>query len=552
MNKKLIYSALGVLISCSVYAQKNADAVKYSAAVNKDNAYKILSVLASDEYEGRETGKKGAWMAADFIKAHFKKIGLTGPVKGGKDPYFQEIGYSSYELTTSTLNVGGQAKTNLSDYYITPTTVKASGFNMKTDGVLFAGYGIDNAGGYSDYAGKNVAGRVVMIFATGDPSAKPVVADPAQGRRRAPVAGPTAAKIAYLVKNKAAGIIIINPILDNTARLAQMRSFLSGGSPMLKTNARMKSMEESAVVPTVYVSSATANQILASANTTVEAAMASIKENMKPATVEVKVPVSFSAKSKEVPVRAENVLGFLEGSDPKLKHEVLVVTGHYDHIGLVQDPNAKDKVNNGADDDGSGTTGVMIIAEAFMNAKKAGKGPKRSILFMTVVGEEKGLLGSEWYSEHPVFPVANTIADLNTDMIGRVGEPYLGKPDSANYVYSVGSFMLSTDLGNLAEKVNKTYTNMILDYKFDDPKDTERIYYRSDHYNFAKLGIPVIFYYDDMLQQDYHRPGDEVSKINFDLLAKRAHLTYYLAWELANQTNRPVVDKNADGTPKTN
>lgn len=553
MNKKLIYSALGLLISCSVYAQKNPDAVKYSAAVNKDNAYKHLSVLASDEYEGRETGKKGAWMAADYIKAHFKKIGLVGPVKGGKDPYFQEIGYSSYALANSALNISGQAKTSMADFYITPTTVKKGGFNVKTNGILFAGYGIDNTGGYSDYAGQNVAGKVVMIFATGDPSAKPVVADPAQGRRRAPVVGPTAAKIAYLVQHQAAGIIIINPVLDNAARLTpQMKNMLAGGSPMLKTNARMKSMEESAIVPTIYVSSATANQILANANTTVEAAMASIKESMKPATIEVKVPVSFSAMSKEVPVRAENVLGFLEGSDPKLKHEVLVVTGHYDHIGLVQDPNAVDKVNNGADDDGSGTVGVMIIAEAFMNAKKAGKGPKRSILFMTVVGEEKGLLGSEWYSEHPVFPVENTITDLNTDMIGRVGEPYLGKPDSANYVYSVGSFMLSTDLGKLAEKVNNTYTNMILDYKFDDPKDTERIYYRSDHYNFAKLGIPVIFYYDGMLQQDYHRPGDEVSKINFDLLAKRAHLTYYLAWELANGAKRPVVDRNADGTPKTN
>jgi len=137
-------------------------------------------------------------------------------------------------------------------------------------------------------------------------------------------------------------------------------------------------------------------------------------------------------------------------------------------------------------------------------------------------------------------------------MIGRIGEEYLGKPDSANYIYSVGSFMLSTELGKLSEKVNETYTKMILDYKYDDPKDTQRIYYRSDHYNFAKLGIPVIFYYDGMLQQDYHRPGDEVSKINFDLLAKRAHLTFFTAWELANMPKRPVVDKNADGSAKTN
>lgn len=551
MNRKLIYSALGLLVTCSVYAQKNPNAVKYSAAINKENAYKLLSVLASDEFEGRETGKKGAWMAADFIRDHFKKIGLVGPVKGSNDPYFQSIGYSSYELTSGNLQVNGQAKTNLSDFYITPTTVKAGGYNVKANSVVFAGYGLDNADGYSDYAGKDIAGKVVMVFITGDPTVKPP-ATPPTGRRGFRQPGPTAAKIDYLVKHKAAGIILINPLLDNASRMTpQVMNMIRGGAPILKTANRMKRMEDSGIVPVINVSTATANQILAAANTTTEAAAASIKENLKPVTVEVQVPVSFSATSKEVPVRAENVLGFLEGSDPKLKHEVLVITGHYDHIGLVQDPNAVDKVNNGADDDGSGTVGVMLLAEAFVNAKKAGKGPKRSILFMTVVGEEKGLLGSEWYSEHPVFPVANTIANLNTDMIGRIGELYLNTKDSANYIYSVGSFMLSTELGKIAEDVNKTYTNMILDYKYDDPKDPESIYTRSDHYNFAKLGVPVIFYYDGMLQQDYHRPGDEVSKINFDLMSKRAHLTYYVAWELANRATRPVVDKNLDGTPKT-
>jgi len=274
-------------------------------------------------------------------------------------------------------------------------------------------------------------------------------------------------------------------------------------------------------------------------------------ETGKPASQTITVNFTTSAQKVASNPRSENVLGFLEGSDPKLKEEVLVITGHYDHIGLVTDPNATDKVNNGADDDGSGTTGVLLMAEAFSKAKKAGHGPKRSILFMTVVGEEKGLFGSEWYSEHPVFPVANTIADLNTDMIGRIGEDYLGKPDSANYIYSVGSYKLSTELGKISEDINNTYTKMKIDYKFDDPKDPESIYTRSDHYNFAKLGIPVIFYYDGMLLQDYHQPGDEVSKINFDLLTKRAHLTFYTAWELANRANRPVVDKNVDGSPKT-
>jgi Zn-dependent M28 family amino/carboxypeptidase len=299
-------------------------------------------------------------------------------------------------------------------------------------------------------------------------------------------------------------------------------------------------MQSQKGVNVVSVSTATANEILKAGGLTVAALQEQISGTGKPASKLIKTAISASAIKQEVKVRAENVLGFLEGSDPKLKKEILVVTGHYDHIGLTT--SGTDKVNNGADDDGSGTTGVLLIAEAFTKAKKAGKGPKRSILFMTVVGEEKGLLGSEWYSEHPVFPLENTIADLNTDMIGRTGFEYQGKPDSANYIYVIGSDKLSSELRKISETINSTYTKMVLDYKYDDPKDTERIYYRSDHYNFAKHNIPIIFYFDG-LHQDYHKPSDEVSKINFTLLAKRAQLTYYTAWELANRASRPLVDK---------
>jgi len=549
MKKMFLYTGLAAMLSTGAAAQKNPDAVKFSETINKKRGYDHLSILASDEFEGRETGKKGAWMAAEYIKKQFQSFGLKGPVKEGNDPYFQKLGYASLSLSKSVLTVNGQTKESLKDYYITPASVSTNGYDVKASSIIFAGYGLSKDG-FNEYEGMDVAGKVVMIFATGDPTATPTP-PPAPGTRRPTSSvGSQQAKIKYLLDNKAAGVLVINANVDNLD--PRMKNALQNANPFLKTEDRIKAMAASAALPTVVIGTAVANQILATANTNLDAIRTKINDTKKPASLILNVPVAFSAKSVETDVRAENVLGFLEGSDPKLKNEVLVITGHYDHIGLVADPNAKDKVNNGADDDGSGTTGVLLMAEAFSKAKKAGKGPKRSILFMTVVGEEKGLLGSEWYSEHPVFPVENTIADLNTDMIGRIGEEYLGKPDSANYIYSVGSFMLSTELGKLSEKVNETYTKMILDYKYDDPKDTQRIYYRSDHYNFAKLGIPVIFYYDGMLQQDYHRPGDEVSKINFDLLAKRAHLTFFTAWELANMPKRPVVDKNADGSAKTN
>jgi Zn-dependent M28 family amino/carboxypeptidase len=545
MKKNFLYTGVALLLSLSAVAQ-DQNAIKFSKIINKDRGYSHLSIIASDEFEGRETGKKGAWLAAEYIKKQFKSFGLTGPVKEGNDPFFQKIGYFSKTLSKSELSVKGQNKENFKDFYITPNSVNEVGYAIKANEVVFAGYGL-NKEGFNEYEGINVAGKVVMIFATGDPTSKAPA--PAQNGRRAPAgAGSQQAKIKYLMDNKAAGVLVINQSVDNVS--AQMKTFLQNGTTYLKTAERAKSMAAASALPIVTIGTAVANEILAGANTNLDEVKKKITETMKPATVSVNIPVAFNAKSQEVPLRAENVLGFLEGSDPKLKNEVLVLTSHYDHIGMLDDPNAKDKINNGADDDGSGTTGVLLIAEAFANAKKAGKGPKRSILFMTVVGEEKGLLGSEWYAENPVFPIENTIANLNTDMIGRIGEEYLGKPDSANYIYSVGSFKLSTELGKLSETINATYTKMKLDYKYDDPKDPNQIYYRSDHYNFAKLGIPVIFFYDGMLQQDYHKPGDEVDKINFELLAKRAHLTYYTAWELANRPNRVVVDKNSDGSAK--
>lgn len=542
IKKNFLYTGLATLLSLSAVAQ-DQNAIKFSQTITKERGYDHLSILASDEYEGRETGKKGAWMAAEYIKKQFQSFGLKGPVKGGKDPYFQKVGYASISLSKSELSVNGQTKENFKDYYINAATVSAKGYAIKASSIVFAGFGL-NKDDFNDYAGQDVAGKVVMIFNAGDPTAKPAPA-PAPGTRRAPSSvGSLQVKIKYLMDQKAAGVLVIDPSIETMS--PQMKARLQSSNPYLKTEARMKNMAASAVLPVINISLSTANQILGSANTTVDDAKKKMTETLKPATVVLNVPVQFSAASKETDVRAENVLGFLEGSDPKLKNEVLVISSHYDHIGLVSDPNATDKVNNGADDDGSGTTGVLLLAEAFAKAKKAGYGPKRSILFMPVVGEEKGLLGSEWYAEHPIFPIANTIANLNIDMIGRGDD---SRPGNNDFVYIIGSNMLSDDLDRIGKKANADYVNITLDEKYNNRTDPNRFYYRSDHYNFAKFGIPVIFYFNGV-HKDYHQPGDEVSKIDFPMLAKRSQLVYFTAWELANGANRPVVNKNDDGTPK--
>jgi len=245
-----------------------------------------------------------------------------------------------------------------------------------------------------------------------------------------------------------------------------------------------------------------------------------------------KVPSEYMKKrgGEDLP-DSENILAFIEGSEKP--DEIIVISAHYDHVGTQNGV-----VYNGADDDGSGTVAVMEIAKAFQSAKKAGNGPKRSILFLHVTGEEHGLFGSEFYSDNPVFPLANTVVDLNIDMIGRDDPENRGK----NYVYVIGSEMLSSELKVINEAANKKTVNLELNYKYDDPKDPQRLYYRSDHYNFAKNNIPVAFYFDG-IHEDYHKPTDDVEKIDYSMLQKRTQLVFATAWEIANREARIMVDK---------
>jgi Zn-dependent M28 family amino/carboxypeptidase len=245
------------------------------------------------------------------------------------------------------------------------------------------------------------------------------------------------------------------------------------------------------------------------------------------------VPAAYlNAKRNENLPDSENIWAYIEGSEKP--NEVLVISAHYDHVGIKNGD-----IYNGADDDGSGTVAILQIAQAFQKAKKEGHGPKRSILFLHVTGEEHGLHGSRFYSENPLFPIANTIADINIDMIGRRD---IEHTDTNNYVYVIGADRLSTDLHNITVAQNEKYTHLDLDFKFNDPKDPNHFYERSDHYNFAKNGIPAVFLFNGV-HEDYHQKSDEPNKIEYDALAKRAQLAFVIAWDLANRENRPVVDK---------
>lgn len=245
------------------------------------------------------------------------------------------------------------------------------------------------------------------------------------------------------------------------------------------------------------------------------------------------VPASFlNAKRNQGLPDSENIWAFIEGSEKP--NEIVVISAHYDHVGVKNGD-----VYNGADDDGSGTVALLEIAQAFQKAKKDGHGPKRSILFLHVTGEEHGLLGSSYYSENPLFPMANTITDINIDMIGRRDEAHT---NTNNYVYVIGANRLSSDLDTITATANTKYVQMDLDYKYNDPADPNHFYERSDHYNFAKNGVPSVFLFNGV-HADYHQKSDTPDKIEYDALTKRAQLAFTIAWELSNRENRPVVDK---------
>ena len=240
-----------------------------------------------------------------------------------------------------------------------------------------------------------------------------------------------------------------------------------------------------------------------------------------------------------------NVLAYIEGSDKA--NEVLVITSHLDHIGVEDDG----QINNGADDDGSGTVAMMEIAESFIEAKEDGNGPRRSVLFLHVSAEEKGLLGSKYYTDNPIYPLTNTVANLNIDMIGRVDSLHLEQPD---YIYLIGSDIISEDLHDVSQKANQDYVGLTIDYRYNDPTALvyefgrwreNRYYYRSDHYHFIKNNIPAIFYFNGT-HKDYHAPTDTVEKINYDLLEKRTRLIFHTAWEIVNREERLTLKEDSE------
>lgn len=490
---KELFAVLLLIPVLSGMAQKKSNPSAFANTITADDLKKHLYIVAGKEMEGRETATPGQKKAAAYIESQFQSLGLT---PGNNGNY--QLNYPVYQDSLLNTLVEVNGKNFDLDKDFTLNVGQSSTSTYRFSEIVFVGNGIVDST-KDDYKGLDIRGKAVLMLSA------PTTQGQGQGRGGF---GNQFARIDAAQKNGAVAVLVIG---SNFPRQTKTNP---------KGNMYLNAFQRVVRPNQFQVSEKIAEAIMGDDYVKVKAG------SIQPKTYTANVMLGFNKAITNL--QSSDVLGVLEGSD--LKDEYVFVTAHYDHLGKQRDT----VIYYGADDDGSGTVSVLEIAEAFVKAKQAGSGPRRTMVFMTVSGEEKGLWGSEYYTNHPVYPLEKTTVDLNIDMIGRI-DTSRKQGNPSNYVYVVGDDKISTDLKIISEAANKKHTKLELDYKFNDPNDRNRIYFRSDHYNFARKAVPIIFYYDGMLGGDYHRPTDTPDKINYDLLAKRAQLVFYTAWEMANR-----------------
>jgi len=494
--------------------------------LNAEGLQKDLSILAAPDMEGRETGKQGQRKAAAYIESRMKEIGLTPPVSlnGYQQFYYllkDSMAGSSFSWNTEMARYG--------EDFIMPVGQNKSA-EVRAEQLVFLGYGIMDKM-YNDYSGITRLENSIAIILTGEPksNAKFLITGTEKPSEWTSLGLQKKLEAAFYMG--ASAVIVINPGQESFSERSIEHS--------LKTNRFPKSTVDSPVINHIQISHAAARKLLTpSFADSIIKAGAGFKPFVRPEAKFTggifRLPCRIALKKQTDTIKPSNVLGVIEGKEKK--DEYVFLTAHYDHLGVKDG-----KIYHGADDDGSGTSAILQIAEVFAKAKADGNGPSRSLVFMAVSGEEKGLLGSEYYSNNPIFPLEKTSVDLNIDMIGRI-DTERNLPDTNNYVYLIGHDKMSSELNDISIKANANCCGMTLDYKFDDPKDPNRIFFRSDHFNFAKKGVPILFFYDGMLKGDYHKPTDTIDKINWDLFSKRTRLVFHTAWEIANKKEMLLRD----------
>jgi len=510
-------------------ARKGAAGPRGADQVEAGRLRADLSFIASDELEGRDTPSRGLDLAARYLASRLQALGLKpGGDEGG---YFQRFGTTRRSVDPAKAAVTlGERTFSYGDDFLASAPGTAEG------AMVYVGHGyVVKKKNVDAYAGADVKGKIVVAH-SGYP----------EGVTRADLRGESGpdtweSPASYAARHGALGVVFV----PDYATLAGWRTSRDNGVAS-RGSLTVDAFQAGRPAP---VPAVTASMPLVSAIFSGESVSASdvakwSQEHKAHAVVvlDEKKRLRLDLGARVEAVKTQNVVAIYEGGDPTLKQEYVALGAHYDHIGLSS--SGTDRINNGADDDGSGTVALLNMAEALVRGNVK---TRRSWLFVWHAGEEKGLWGSRYFVEHPTVPLDRIIVQLNVDMIGRSKKP--GDKVGANNnltgpseIYVIGSKMMSSTLGALSERVNKDYLGLSFNYKYDDPADPSRFFFRSDHYNYAKKGIPIIFYFDGV-HQDYHRVSDEVDAIDFSKMERVTRTIYSTAHALAELPNRPAVDR---------
>ena len=499
------------------------EAKAYSNLMSEASLRSYLSALAADSMEGRETGSFGQKKAARYIATQFAVLGLAKPFMDGQEAsYLQKFKVYRSKMSSAVMGIKGKSFTPGADFL--PVAPYPKALEQRKIDVVFGGFGLQDGLSNSSQAPKYVRNKaVILLQASGNLGNT----EGRGGARRTAQDLQVKAK-EYIALGAKMVFMAVPFTKDAKKQISGSWQRLRTGNMALNPTDKFENEEAFALI-----SFATAGIMLGTDS-------AALMRYYQPIPTDEKLQKEYRRTLPKIKgqtltlgwrpetdtLTTENVGGYIKGTTHA--DETVVMTAHYDHLGIIDG-----EIYNGADDDGSGTASVIEMARTFAQAKTDGKGPQRNVLFLLFTGEEKGLLGSEFYAENPAFPLLKTSIDINTDMIGRIDKGHEGKP---NYVYSIGADKISKELFIASEAINTADQGLVLDYAYNDENHPEQLYYRSDHYNFAKKGVPVIFLFTG-LHPDYHQPTDDIEKIDFPRMIKISRFIFQTAWVSANRAS---------------
>ncbi|MEO7176908.1 MAG: M28 family peptidase [Saprospiraceae bacterium] len=487
------------------------------------NLKESVYALSNDSMQGREFGTAGERKAANWIASKLKEYNIElVPALGN---YFQEINFKSYSWDELLFQSGSSTFEQNRDYFAYPGSAR----NMSISGseIIFIGFGLELPN-YNEFDGVDIKGQIVMIQ-TGMPMTKDSVIW-LTGKKWTPESEESLeTRVKRVLSNGAIAVLVVDPGFKKRIRRDRSKIYTPVNLPAKDSS--LESLGGNYMV----ISPEMANQLAGDRAKKLEEHQNNIAKKGKPTYTRLYATFEWQMKPKFDMLSGVNVIGMIPASDPNLQQEAVVLSAHFDHLGIRDGV-----VYNGADDNASGSASILEIIRTLQEAKKQGQGPRRNVIVIFFSGEEKGLYGSEYYTQSPLWPLEQTIADVNVDMVGRVDKRH---PDNPDYIYVIGADRLSQQLADIQVIANNTYCHLQLDETYNALNDPNRYYYRSDHYNFAKNGVPSVFYFSGT-HSDYHKSTDDADLLNYPLLEKRCKFIFFVLWELANRNTRLRMNLN--------